>query len=391
MNANINKRDKVNILFRTGIKVVRGCFRRLFLKETHGMLLVGKNVQISHGKHIRCGKNVKFEDFSEIHGLCSDGLNFGDYVTISRGVMIRPSSYYGGDYGIGMTIGEHSSIGPYGYVGCSGKITIGKNVMFGPKCSLFAENHVFSDTENSIKSQGVKQKGITIEDDCWIGSNVTILDGVTIGKGSVIGAGTLVTKDIPAGSIVVDKRNKKFRSRNDMIETIEADKKRWGGVRNLIFLPQFRILWVKRKCEYWREKNKAIFALYRIVYQKYKIKYMMDIPARVKIGKGLRIEHIGGIVINPDAELGENITLLNGVLIGAQNRGRKKGFPVIGNYVWIGTNAIIVGKIHIGNNVLIAPGAYVNFDVPDNSIVLGNPGKIIANSNATEGYIVNPV
>lgn len=84
-----------------------------------------------------CGKNVKFEDYSEIHGLCSEGLNFGDYVTIGRGVMIRPSSYYGGDYGIGLTMGEHSSIGPYGYVGCSGRITIGKNVMLGPKCSLF--------------------------------------------------------------------------------------------------------------------------------------------------------------------------------------------------------------------------------------------------------------
>lgn len=213
MNAAIEKKDKINILCRTGVKVIRGCFKKLFLKETHGMLLVGKGVQISHGKHIRCGKNVKFEDFAEIHGLCSNGLNFGDYVTISRGVMIRPSSYYGGDYGIGLTIGEHSSIEPYGYVGCSGRIVIGKNVMFGPKCSLFAENHVFSNTDNSIKSQGVQQKGITIEDDCWIGSNVIILDGVTIGKGSVIGAGTLVSKDVPAGSVVVDKREKMVRER----------------------------------------------------------------------------------------------------------------------------------------------------------------------------------
>lgn len=213
MNAAIEKKDKINILCRTGVKVIRGCFKKLFLKETYGMLLVGKGVQISHGKHIRCGKNVKFEDFAEIHGLCSNGLNFGDYVTISRGVMIRPSSYYGGDYGIGLTIGEHSSIGPYGYVGCSGRIVIGKNVMFGPKCSLFAENHVFSNTDNSIKSQGVQQKGITIEDDCWIGSNVIILDGVTIGKGSVIGAGTLVSKDVPAGSVVVDKREKMVRER----------------------------------------------------------------------------------------------------------------------------------------------------------------------------------
>lgn len=213
MNSNISTIDKINIYIRTAVKILRGGVLRIFLKQAKGLFLVGKHVQISHGKHITCGKNVKFEDYAEIHGLCSEGLNFGDYVTISRGVMIRPSSYYGGDLGVGLTMGEHSSIGPYGYIGCSGKITIGNNVMFGPKCSLFAENHNFSDTETSIKSQGVNQKGITVEDDCWIGSNVTILDGVTIGRGSVIGAGTLITKDVPAGSIVVDKREKAIRAR----------------------------------------------------------------------------------------------------------------------------------------------------------------------------------
>lgn len=213
MNSEISIKDKLIIYSRTTVKILRGGVKRLFLKQAKGLLLVGKGVQISHGKHITCGKNVKFEDFSEIHGLCSDGLVFGDYVTISRGVMIRPSSYYGNDLGKGLVMGEHSSIGPYGYIGCSGKIVIGKNVMFGPKCSLFAENHNFSDTESSIKSQGVNQKGITIEDDCWIGSNVVILDGVTIGKGSVIGAGTLVTKDVPAGSVVMDKREKRVKER----------------------------------------------------------------------------------------------------------------------------------------------------------------------------------
>lgn len=136
MNVKIKRKDKMIILLRTLIKATRGIFRRVFLKEVHGMFLVGKKVQISHGEHIYCGRNVKFEDFSEIQGLCSEGLRFGDGVTISRGVMIRPSSYYGGDCGIGLTMGEHSSIGPYGYVGCSGRIIIGSNVMFGPKCSL---------------------------------------------------------------------------------------------------------------------------------------------------------------------------------------------------------------------------------------------------------------
>lgn len=213
MNAAISTIDKLIIYKNTGIKALRGLWKRLFIKETHGLFLVGKGTKITHGSHISCGRNVKFEEYSEIHGLCSAGLTFGDNVTISRGVMIRPSSYYGGDLGVGLVMGDNSSIGPHGYIGCSGKIVIGANVMLGPKCSLFAENHVFSDIEATIKSQGVKQKGIIIEDDCWIGSNVVILDGVTIGKGSVIGAGTLITKDVPPGSIVLDKRSKETRER----------------------------------------------------------------------------------------------------------------------------------------------------------------------------------
>lgn len=202
-DKHINNVDKICILFRTGIKLLRGFWCKLFLKQAMGLFLVGKHVQISHGKHISCGKNVKFEDNTEIHGLCSEGLVFGDNVTLSRGVMIRPSSYYGGDYGVGLVMGSKSSIGPFGYVGCSGKIVIGNNVMFGPRCSLFAENHVFSDSKLTIKSQGVKQKGIIIGDDCWIGSNTTILDGVSLGKGVVIGAGSIVTHDVPDRAIAM--------------------------------------------------------------------------------------------------------------------------------------------------------------------------------------------
>lgn len=205
--------DKIAILSRTGIKAIRGLWTRLFLKKAHGLLLIGSHVAITHAKHISCGRNVKFEDYAEIHGLCSHGIHLGDNVTIGRFVMIRPSSYYGGDLGHGLTMGNNSSIGPLGYVGCSGPIVIGSNVMIGPKCSLFAENHVFDDDRQIIKSQGVVQKGIFIGDDCWIGSNVIILDGVTIGSHVVIGAGTLVTKDVPANTILINKRNKTERKR----------------------------------------------------------------------------------------------------------------------------------------------------------------------------------
>lgn len=134
-------------------------------------------------------------------------MHFGNNVTIGRYTTIRPSSYYGvGQIRYGLTMEDSSSIGPFSFVGCSGKIEIGSNVMIGPRVSLFAENHNFDDTKASIKSQGINNKEIKIEDDCWIGSGVIILDGVTIGHGSVISAGTLIAKDVLANSVIYDKR-----------------------------------------------------------------------------------------------------------------------------------------------------------------------------------------
>lgn len=200
-------RDKIIIYLQTALKVARGIFKGIGIKKRVFPIFIGKHVDISHKRNIYCGKNVKFEDYSEIHGLSTHGLHFGNNVTIGRYTAIRPSSYYGvGQIGYGLTMGDSSSIGPFGWVGCSGKIEIGSNVMIGPRVSLFAENHNFDDTKATIKSQGVNNKGIKIEDDCWIGGGVIILDGVTIGHGSVIGAGTLIAKDVPANSVIYDKR-----------------------------------------------------------------------------------------------------------------------------------------------------------------------------------------
>lgn len=107
------------------------------------------------------------------------------------------------------------------------------------------------------------------------------------------------------------------------------------------------------------------------------------------IGPGLYLGHTYNITINSDAIIGKNCNIHKGVTIGQENRGKRKGVPIIGNSVWIGVNATIVGNITIGDDVLIAPNSYVNCDVPSHSIVIGNPCKIIARDNATEGYINN--
>ena len=83
----------------------------------------------------------------------------------------------------------------------------------------------------------------------------------------------------------------------------------------------------------------------------------------------------------------KNVNLSKGVSIGQENRGKRQGAPTIGNQVYLGINSTIVGKITIGDDVLIAPNSYVNCDVPSHSIVIGNPCKIIHRDNATEGYV----
>lgn len=117
----------------------------------------------------------------------------------------------------------------------------------------------------------------------------------------------------------------------------------------------------------------------------------IQIPSKVRIGPGLKFGHWGTIVINVDAEIGRNASISHGCLIG-NAQGRKKGAPKIGNNLVMQANSIIAGGVKIGNNVLIAPGAFVNFDVPDNCIVMGNPGKIIhRENNPTSNYIIFPV
>ena len=107
------------------------------------------------------------------------------------------------------------------------------------------------------------------------------------------------------------------------------------------------------------------------------------------IGPGFRIVHAYNITISSKAIIGKNNVIFKGVTIGETFRGIKKGAPHIGNCVWIGPNATIVGNISIGDDVLIAPNSFVNIDIPSHSVVLGNPAQVFFNKNATKDYITN--
>lgn len=119
--------------------------------------------------------------------------------------------------------------------------------------------------------------------------------------------------------------------------------------------------------------------------------YGFQIPIGTKIGRGFRISHFGDMGINHEAIIGKNFNISPGAHVSYAD-GKRRGVPTIGDNVILNINSVIVGNVSIGNNVLIAPNTFVNFDVPDNSIVIGSPGKIIPrDSSPTRKYIIYPV
>jgi serine O-acetyltransferase len=184
---------------------------------------------------------------------------------------------------------------------------------------------------------------------------------------------------------------------SDLRQTLRADLFRYRGQTGrrafwsaYLREPGFRFTCYLRKTAHYssRKKSFAVIAyLYnRVLYHHYRFRYGFDISPTTCIGPGLYIGHFGGVVVSPHAILGANVNIAHGVTIGAASRGPRTGAPTLEDRVWVGANAVLVGNIVIGHDALIAPGAYVNFDVPPMAVVLGNPGKVVS-SEGSIGYV----
>ena len=154
-----------------------------------------------------------------------------------------------------------------------------------------------------------------------------------------------------------------------------------GFAERLLRPTELKYIALFRKTEKCRFKPLKLYYTVKLKLMSYKTN--IQIPARTKIGAGFYIGHSGRVIIHPEAELGKNINVGTGVTIGYENRGERLGAPKICGNCWIGTNSVVVGNITIGDDVMIAPLTFVNFDVPPHSIVIGNPAKIIQKENAT--------
>ena len=166
------------------------------------------------------------------------------------------------------------------------------------------------------------------------------------------------------------------------MKKLEEDKNRYNVLKEM---PKFQ-KYMRRGQE---AKNPLCRLLYKTLFVYYRNKSLVEMPLDINIGGGLYLGHPYCITINPKVIIGKNCNIHKGVTIGQENRGKRKGAPIIGNEVWIGVNATIVGAVHIGNDVLIGPNTYINCDIPDHSIVFGNPCVIKSKQYATERYINN--
>lgn len=131
--------------------------------------------------------------------------------------------------------------------------------------------------------------------------------------------------------------------------------------------------------------------LYHLLLKIHREKHGIEMSDEVSCGAGLFIGHPYNITINNRAVLGQNVNIHKGVLIGRENRGKREGAPIIGDNVWIGINAAIVGNVKVGSDVLIAPNSFINCNIPDHSVVFGNPCIVVHRDMATEQYINNRI
>lgn len=164
-----------------------------------------------------------------------------------------------------------------------------------------------------------------------------------------------------------------------MNKQIVSDLYRYEGAKSASLLIQLKYIFFVPGFTYiyfFRKASSSKFFLWKVLLRITMYKTGIQIPVGTTIGDGFRIAHFGTIVINPDTIIGKNFDIAPGVIIGF-SEGKRKGNPKIGDNVVVKANAVIAGGITIGNDVLIAPGAFVNFDCPDNSIIIGNPGRII--------------
>lgn len=201
VDKNLAMYDIILLLYSKFFSLLRGFILKITLKESKGLIFLGKRSKISFRNKISMGKTITIGDNVEINGLSKHGIKIGDNVSILKNTIIECTGVIR-HLGESLVIGNNVGIAQNCFIQVRGKVDIGNNVIFGPNVSIFSENHIFKNHNLPVNAQGESRKGVKIGNGVWIGTRAVILDGVTVGENSIIAAGSIVNKDVMPYSII---------------------------------------------------------------------------------------------------------------------------------------------------------------------------------------------
>lgn len=194
-DRNIPLRYIFFLVFEKALSAVRGLFK---LKK---MAYIGRNVKVKCKSKLIVGSSVSINNNVVIDALSKYGISLGNNSKINSYTFILASGSLQ-SLGRGITIGNNVAIGEYSYLGGAGGLNIGDDTIIGQYFSAHPENHNYENRNVLIREQGVNRQGIKIGGNCWVGSKVTILDGVEIGSNCIVAAGAVVNTSFPDNVLI---------------------------------------------------------------------------------------------------------------------------------------------------------------------------------------------
>jgi acetyltransferase-like isoleucine patch superfamily enzyme len=182
-------------------------YYKLVLHKCGRYIFISQGVRIEHSQNIDIGNMATIGRYTALKGRSEHkpSIVIGDNTNIAEFVILDVAGGY-------IKIGKRCTVNPFSVLYGHGGLEIGDDVHIATKCTIIPANHGIA-FDVPLHKQAATMKGIKIEDDVWVGANVCILDGVTVGTGSVIGAGSVVAKSIPKYSIAAGVPAKVIKSR----------------------------------------------------------------------------------------------------------------------------------------------------------------------------------
>lgn len=177
-------------------------FKLIFRGKVPYYIFLGRKVSFNGINNIFLGKWSRIGSYTKLSAYGKNSkLKIGNNVNIGSFSSLVVSHSLS-NLGVFICIDDNVGIGDYCHIGGAGGVKIMKDTIIGPYFSCHPSNHIFDDNLELIRLQGIDRKGITIGENCWIGAKVTILDGVSIGNGCVVAAGSVVNKSFESNSII---------------------------------------------------------------------------------------------------------------------------------------------------------------------------------------------